>query len=542
MSQLQQIKQEAKKIFDSGDFSLACEKFKQAITLEDDDLDILAGLGICYVNLQDFANAKYWLEKAEEVSEKKNTQMPAICYFYLARIYHQNNEQEEAIEYYQTAIAFHPEFPLAHLMLASLHMSRKELDDAEYHYQYTIKLQPDNADAYANLAQVYELLNQTDKARLAVSKSLELKNNHIGALLALAKIEKREKKYQEAEIVLNIIIDQVDDKAVKAMACIELAHVLDKQGKYDDAFDTSTLGKELWSQAIQPIPFDTREYQTKISANKSYFSGESSRHQVEHDEKFRSPIFFVGFPRSGTTLTEQILNQHPKVVTSDEKAFIGTVIQKISSVSQSELAYPECLSELTNNEIMQLRQTYWDAVHEELPDFNDDSILVDKLPLNIIELGLINTLFPDARILVALRDPRDACLSGFMQGFTPNPAMINFISMQSTVDFYSQVMGLWFHYRDSLPINFHQYRYEDLVSDFENITREIFTYLDLEYPDNASEFHVSAANRAISTPSYQDVATPVYQRSKARWRNYEKYFKQYREQLLPFIDEFGYSE
>lgn len=542
MSQFQQIKFEAKALFDSGDFVQACELFKQAHEIDKKDIDVLVSTGLCFANLQDFENTRYWLEIAEKNADKRNSRFPAIAYFHLAKIYHQDNMQDKAIEYYQAAIACHPDFPVAHLSLANLHMARNELEDAEYHYQYAIKLQPENVNAYANLAQVYELSNQVENARLAISKTFEFNSEHTGALLALAKVEKREKNYDEAEKSLNAIIELTDELSIKAMAYIELGHVLDKKKNFNAAFIAATQGKELWSETVQSMPFDKGSYQKKIIANKSYFTADNSNSVVKEVGSQRSPIFFVGFPRSGTTLVEQILNQHAEIVVSDEKPFIESVMQKLPFVTQSKSPYPECLDELKGNEIDQLKQVYWDAVRDELPEFSQRSVLLDKLPLNIIETGFINKLFPDARILVALRDPRDVCLSGFMQAFTPNPAMINFLTMQTTVNFYAEVMGLWLHYRDILPLKWHQYHYEDLVSDFDKTTRDIFTFLDLPYPENASEFHVAAAERSISTPSYQDVATPIYQRSKARWRNYEKQLDSYLGTLEPFITAFDYKD
>ena len=542
MTDYLQLKQEAKTLLDSDDLSQAKVKFLQAHEINEHDVDVLLCLGILSVKLEDMANAKIWLEKAEKLSAEQGLNMPAISYFYLGNIYRQLQIVEKAIDYYQLSIATYPHFFLAHILLAGLYMGRKELENAEYHYKYALKLQPGDANAYANLAQVYELLNQVEDGRNAVNNALKVNKNHIGALLALAKIEKREKDYVTANKILNKIIKITDQTTAKAMAYIELGQVLDKQKKFDDAFKASTRGKQLWSNEVANIPFDKKEYQNKILRNTEYFSTRISKSDKKtKSTKYHSPVFFVGFPRSGTTLAEQIINQHPDIVTSDENPFIKAVIGEISMIIQSDTPYPESIAELNDADLQRLQQVYWDSVVDEITTFNEDLILVDKLPLNIIELGLINKIFPDSHILVALRDPRDACLSGFMQGFTPNPAMINFLSMQSSVDFYSQVMGLWLHYRELLPMNWHQYRYEDLVSDFEKTTRDIFIFLNLDYPEDASEFYIAAGKRAISTPSYQDVASPIYQRSKARWKKYEKHFKPYIDKLQPFIDEFDYS-
>ena len=143
--------------------------------------------------------------------------------------------------------------------------------------------------------------------------------------------------------------------------------------------------------------------------------------------------------------------------------------------------------------------------------------MVDKLPLNIIQLGFINRVFPDSPVIVAVRDPRDCCLSAFMQDFRLNPAMLHMITLESSARFYDRVMDLWIHYRDTLDLNYFQYRYEDLVGDFERVTRELLQFIDEEWDDQVSEFYRSAQTRRISTPSYQDVTRPLYSRSLQRW-------------------------
>ena len=141
---------------------------------------------------------------------------------------------------------------------------------------------------------------------------------------------------------------------------------------------------------------------------------------------------------------------------------------------------------------------------------------------------------------MAIRDPRDVCLSCFMQGFTPNPAMANFLTLDSCVNFYVGTMSLWLQYRSVLPLRFHQYRYEDLVDDFDVVTRELFQFLELDYPVNIAEYYKSAKSRVINTPSYQEVTKPVYSHGKARWKNYRGNLEPFTKKLLPFIDEFGY--
>ncbi|MCK5359069.1 MAG: sulfotransferase, partial [Gammaproteobacteria bacterium] len=335
-------------------------------------------------------------------------------------------------------------------------------------------------------------------------------------------------------------------EALIATVNIELGHVLDKLAQFDAAWDAFSKGKQSWQKIATNAPFDKQEYQKRIKQNTQAFS----RSNIEKWEKpvipatsRPDPVFFVGCPRSGTTLTEQILGQYHKSVTSNERPFLQETIEDVSAILDTDIPYPECLNTASSQDIMKLRDAYWQRAEAAgLEGLQEDSLLIDKLPINIIDLGFVAKVFPDAHILVAIRDPRDISLSCYMQAFQLNPAMINFLNISSTVSFYSEIMNLWLHYRTVLPIRWHQYRYEDLVENFEKTTQDIFTFLGIDPPDDLDKFYEAAQGKFIDTPSYQDVTTPIYNRSIARWKNYENHITPYLDQLAPFIKEFGYVE
>ena len=149
-----------------------------------------------------------------------------------------------------------------------------------------------------------------------------------------------------------------------------------------------------------------------------------------------------------------------------------------------------------------------------------------KMPLNIIYIAEILRFFPNAKFIFALRNPYDSVLSCFMQQFELNPAMKNFTSLESSAILYDLVMKLWTIYKNVFSINCHFIKYEDLVTDFEKTTKEIFKFLEIDWSENTKNFHVTAKKRLnISTPSYNQITSPLYSRSIGRWKNYEKEFK-----------------
>ena len=173
--------------------------------------------------------------------------------------------------------------------------------------------------------------------------------------------------------------------------------------------------------------------------------------------------------------------------------------------------------------------------------YPNGNIFIDKLPLNIVDIGLILKVFPGAKIILALRHPCDAVLSCFMQSFEPNEAMACFSDLENTTKLYDAVMSLWAVYIEILSLEFHVVKYEDLIEDFERVTTNLFGFLNIPWDSSVVNYASHAkAGRSIRTPSYDQVAEPIYDHAKYRWKQYIRYL----EPMLPLLEHhvrrFGY--
>ena len=169
-------------------------------------------------------------------------------------------------------------------------------------------------------------------------------------------------------------------------------------------------------------------------------------------------------------------------------------------------------------------------------------IIVDKLPLNILQLPLINQVFPNARYIIALRHPLDCVLSCWMQNFKLNPAMANMIELDRIVDFYDVANSILKLSEERYSLDTHRIRYEDLVLDFEGNVSSLLTFLDLKWEEKLRSYQKTALARGkINTPSYSQVIKPLYKTASYRWKNYEEYLEPYKSRLAPWIKEYGYS-
>jgi hypothetical protein len=250
------------------------------------------------------------------------------------------------------------------------------------------------------------------------------------------------------------------------------------------------------------------------------------------------PVFLVGFPRSGTTLLEQLLDAHPALASFDEQPFLQRLVSRIH---QQGDCYPEALERLDEQSCRQLRAHYFRDVARVLPSLGARRA-VDKNPLNLVRLPLVATLFPQAQVLLALRHPCDVVLSCYMQNFRSPAFSITFETLASTAQMYAKVMAHYHEWCDRLGLPVHVLRYESLVADVSGVGRELFAFLGLEWTDDLAGFTERArAKGAISTPSYAQVVQPVNQRAVGRWQRYRPWFEGAAlDTLAPWIERLGY--
>ena len=234
-----------------------------------------------------------------------------------------------------------------------------------------------------------------------------------------------------------------------------------------------------------------------------------------------------------------MLARHPRLAAISEKSALGGLRTALPDIVGRAIKLPEALDGLTNDELTAIRSWYRRR-SAELAGAEDRRI-VDKLPLNIIRLGEINRVFPDAQVIVALRDPRDVALSCFMQSFGANPAMANFQDLADTARFYDAVMGLWRHYREVLSLDWLEYRYEDLAREPEPTLRRVLDFLGEPWHDAVLDHQGDVIGTYIETPSRRDLAQPLTDRAVGRWRAYVHQLAPVLPVLAPHVEAFGYD-
>jgi hypothetical protein len=246
-------------------------------------------------------------------------------------------------------------------------------------------------------------------------------------------------------------------------------------------------------------------------------------------------VFLLGFPRSGTTLLEVVLDGHPQVASIEEHELLCDAVLRF----MREPLDLEPLARADESELHALRAAYWDRVRQAGID-TAGKVFVDKHPLNTLKLPLIARLFPRAKILFACRDPRDVVLSCFRRRFKMNPAMYELLTLPGAAAFYDAVMGFADKVRPLLELDWRVVRYESLVNDLPQETRAICEFLRLEWVAGMGDFATRVQAREHATPSTAQLARGLERSGLEQWRHYAAPLRPILPVLKHWVERLGY--
>ncbi len=444
----------------------------------------------------------------------------------------------EALQCLNHALKLAPKSPQVLCNVATLLQRDSRFEEAGNRFRQALAVAPDFADALAGLAEIEEKMSHLDEARTLVTRGLAAAPDNMQLMMIAANIARNEGRDQDAIDLLERIISRKPDPVLASQLHLALGKHYDRVGNPDRAFYSLTEGNRLTAELL-PHDYDRGAYQRELDRVAACLTPALAQawDGREDDLKDRSPVFLMGFPRSGTTLLDQILDSHPGIQTLSERETVSVMVEEFWKIAKGR---PDALTHLSMDEVAKLRTVYFGAAGRYVR-LDAKQLLVDKMPLNTPLAHIIWRVFPHAKIILAIRHPCDVCLSCFMQHFAINQAMTVFQSLPDTVALYARIMNLWREYVSVLPIDYHRIRYEDLVADFEGEARRLIQYLGVNWNDAILDYAEHAKTRVINTPSYHQVTKPIFQHAKYRWKKYAKHFEPYLPELAPYIDYFDYS-
>jgi len=493
-----------------------------------------------YYNLANTLKNLFKLDEAEQNYKKAIELNPNFSEAYnnLGNIQKYLNKTGDAEASYKKAMEIKPDSPAAYNNLGNLLKNLDRLIDAEKNYNKAIELKPNYLEAYLNLCELLEKTNRLDETLQILTKAKKfISNNSPDILFFEALIYFRKENYQSTEKLIKEIKDQEISSTRKANFLKFKAEWFQFTKNFDLAFSyfeqMNTFIKKSNSFKHQNPDKYFEKQQEKLA--QTIQLQKEKMYEKSIDINGFQPNFLIGFPRSGTTLLDSILRSHSQIKLIEEKPLIIRMQKNLKkSLKISEI---EDIDEQT---VKNFSSNYFNELNK-YDEFKNEKILIDKLPLNILNAALINKIFPKTKFILALRHPMDCILSCWMQNFEMNNAMANMVDLQRIVDFYCMSMEMFKVSNDRYKLDIHRVRYEDLVTDFKKEALDILNFLELKWEKSLEDFQKTASNRElIKTPSYSQVIKPIFQTASYRWRKYEKYLKQYETKLKPWIKEFGY--
>ena len=439
----------------------------------------------------------------------------AVAWFMLARTHAQQGQYGEAERFCLEAIRLNAKLPEVHILLASILLAQGRLEEAYSHSEKALQLVPDDINAVALAANIAKHMNEPERSYKLLEPLLHTGVENINIALAFAMISKDLNRQQQAIDLMEKILNSGTSLSITGRINLHfnMGILYDNIKQYDSAFLHYRHGNDL-----KPASFNRQQHDQLIERLIATHSLEFMAAMPRSSLLSQRPIFIVGMVRSGTSLIEQILSSHPDVYGAGELGDIYQISNALPGILGTSTPYPECLSQLSQQQLNNLAQQYLDHLRQLSPDAQ---YVVDKLPGNFMHLGLIELLFPDAHIIHCKRDPIDTCLSAYFQDFsTLHPYAYD---LSNLGEFYQGYLKLMEHWQKVLRIPLLEISYEDLVSDQEEATRTILDFCNLGWDESCLQFHKN--KRYVKTASYDQVNRPIYQQSVARWKNYESYLE-----------------
>ena len=455
----------------------------------------------------------------------------------IGNIYKEQKKYKLAADYYNKALSINSDDIITNFNLALLYQLVNRFKEAIELYNKIIKINPSHIRSYINLMEIYDKTNNEIKLEniiLNYENSLK-KRSEIS--LYKSRLYLRRKKYQEVINILEDINFQDDQIHLEQLRVFTLGKAYDYLKKSDNAFKNFSQSNEI-DFKLKNKKINKNLYLKEIKKRQVYFQNYKPENKRQLSKGAEGPFFMVGFPRSGTTLLDTILRSHSSIEVIEEKPLVEKLVKNLDSLSQNNFKNLEKIGE---EQINKIKDIYLKELKINTSKKNDEKILIDKLPLNLIYIGEILKVFPNSKFIFSLRHPCDCVLSCFMQNFKMNNAMANFLNIEDSAKLYDSSMKLWEIYLSNFNPNYIEVKYEDLVENFNKTILSILKFLKLPWEDSVLRFNKTAKDRfQINTPSYDQVIQPIYKSATNRWKLYEKQLSEVYPTLEPWIKKFNY--
>jgi len=414
------------------------------------------------------------------------------------------------------------------------------LKESEAAYRHALTLQPENLGAIQGLANLLSRRGAHAEARPLAEQVLAAEPNFPDAVMVLAAADAAEGAGERAQRRLELLAaDERLTPQQRALAQGQLGDVLDARDLPAEAFQAYAACNMGLYRAYAPVHgegMSALEFaRGMVEELKAIAPGAWTSAGDTTPDRPKTHVFLLGFPRSGTTLLEQVLASHPDVEALEER-------ETLQDAQRAFLRQPADLARLaraSEAELKPLRDAYWARVRAEGAE-PAGKVFVDKHPLNTFRLPLILKLFPGAKILFARRDPRDVVLSCYRRRFAMSSSAYQLLTLPGAAGHYDAAMRLAEELEPAMAANTYVVRHESLVEDFDPAVKAIGDFLGLPWSDKVRDFADQARDRAVATPSGAQLSRGLSAEGVGAWRRYRDQLAPVLPTLAPWVERFGY--
>ncbi len=534
-----------------GQHELALNHALKAVELGPNEVLVHLNLGRCLSRLERFDEAMEAFADAYDL----NQQSPQLC-AEIADMWSLSGDPQEANSWYQKALRLQPDFTpaiagLARLMLltdqahTAIELLEQQLslneDDYLINQVYADALwdegdvpaalavmkkitpnQQQNPRALAKSAQMLASSGEMATAMEYYQQALELNPYCVPALNGMAVKQRGKFNHELAERMNRMLKEDRYKERTQSLLHNGLAYYFDGNKAYEQATFHMSEGNRLQWAALsqQNWDYDQQNHHAHFEKIKQTFSANYFKQLKTPGCDSEQPVFIVAMPRSGTTLTEQILARHSQVLGIGERNFASQFLSLLPNINKSKQSALSCVPNVSDRKLQKIATRYLSKLNalKSREGKPEAMRVVDKMPDNYALIGWILTLFPKAKIIHCRRDPRDVALSCWMTQF----GKIQWASrMDDLIDRIDQYQKMMAHWRTVIPGRFIEIDYEDLVVNQQQVSKRLINYLGLDWQPACLKFYQS--DRVVRTASITQVRQPIYTKSVNKWQKYAPY-------------------
>ncbi len=506
--------------YQRGDLRAAEELMSQSLRIDPSDANTCSDLGMVKVKREQYADSLPLFSRALAINahhldalNNMATALKALHSF------------DRAVPLYRLMAKLQPRSASVLCNLADVQFRSGDESGAIVSYQKAIRLKPGDKRARIGLGDAYESAGKFRQARLQYLAVLRRDESSPLALSKLIQLRDGEPEDRWVHRAHALLQDPDTGREGNMRLNIALGHYYDRTKLFSKAFACLKAGND---SRIEQEGFDAEAGSREISRLMGVLTREFFQSAPTSGLMSERPVFIVGMPRSGTTLTEQVLASHSRVAAGGELSALLRASFQVREFSRNKQPYPLGLTEIGRMGLSRLASSYLARIEKVSPTAR---MVTDKLPFNFMHVGMIALLFPKAKIVHCSRHPIDNCLSCYFTSFADQIRFAN--SLDTLGQYYLDYHRLMRHWHDVSPIRIFDLKYEDMVADTENSVRRLLDYCQLGFEAACLDFHETA--RGVRTPSRWQVRQPIYSSSVQRWRNYESQLEPLRRTLEPVL-------